>query len=194
MLRWFWGIQCVLLLLLAGCSQAKHPAFILGQTDSSGGADGAGGDGSGDGRPLISGVGVGPTKSLALGKTATQSSTAFSRPASLAVDGNTSGNYADGSVTHTNSELAWWKVDLGSSMPIGTVNIWNRTDCCSDRLKNFDVQLSDDNVNWEPTINVRGQAGSPTTVNFNGVNGRYVRIKLKSANYLSIAEVEVFAN
>ena len=55
---------------------------------------------------------------LAQGRTATQSSTLAGYPtdaASAAVDGNTDGNFFDGSVTHTNADTnAWWQVDLGS--------------------------------------------------------------------------------
>jgi hypothetical protein len=54
---------------------------------------------------------------LALGMPASQSSTRPFSPvgASGAVDGNTDGNFSDGSVTHTNADPnAWWQVDLGS--------------------------------------------------------------------------------
>ncbi len=51
------------------------------------------------------------------------------------MDGNTDGNHANGSVTHTNAESQpWWQVDLGSSTPIQVVELWNRTDCCGSRL------------------------------------------------------------
>ncbi|MGW8555640.1 galactose-binding domain-containing protein, partial [Streptomyces tubercidicus] len=76
-----------------------------------------------------------PSENLALSKTATQSSTlsGSSASASLAVDGNTDGKYNDGSVSHTDSNAnAWWKVDLGSSQRLTSINVFNRTDsCCS---------------------------------------------------------------
>ena len=53
---------------------------------------------------------------LALGKSATQSSTLPGYPfaaAGAAVDGNTNGNFYAGSVTATNADgNAWWQVDL----------------------------------------------------------------------------------
>src|SRR5436309_2544435 len=80
---------------------------------------------------------------VALGKTATQSNTGYA-PASLAVDGNTSGLWADGSVTHTyGCANDWWQVDLGSSYLVSSVAIWNRMDCCSDRLSDYWVFVSD---------------------------------------------------
>jgi hypothetical protein len=77
---------------------------------------------------------------LAFNKLATQSSNlpgwAISHVnACLAVDGNTDGNFYDGSVTHTFADPnAWWQVDLAADYPIGTINIWNRTDGGSGRL------------------------------------------------------------
>jgi hypothetical protein len=63
-------------------------------------------------------------QNLALGKTASQSSTVLGATASRANDGNTDGNYADGSVSHTNYEnQPWWQVDLGSSQQITSVNV-----------------------------------------------------------------------
>ena len=75
---------------------------------------------------------------LAQGKTATQSSTLadYVNPwAGRAVDGNADGNYWNGSVTHTNYDYqAWWQVDLGSIYSLLAIQVWNRTDCCWDRL------------------------------------------------------------
>ena len=44
-----------------------------------------------------------------------QISTGFNGPAKLAIDGNTDGDYAKMSVTHTNKEdNPWLEIDLGS--------------------------------------------------------------------------------
>lgn len=46
--------------------------------------------------------------------------------------------FSNRSVTHTNIEAkAWWQVDLGAIHEIGQVILYNRTDCCSERLANF---------------------------------------------------------
>jgi len=84
---------------------------------------------------------------IAAGRPVTQSST-YSNVANpiaeKAVDGNTDGNFANASVTHTNAELQpWWQLDLGSSVPIQAIELWNRTDCCGTRLSNFYVFVSD---------------------------------------------------
>ena len=83
---------------------------------------------------------------MAQGKPATQSSTLPGYPtavAASAVDGNTSGNWSDGSVTATNLDTnAWWQVDLGSSATVNSVVVFNRTDCCASRLNDYWVFVS----------------------------------------------------
>jgi hypothetical protein len=39
--------------------------------------------------------------------------------------------------------LSWWQVDLGSQKKISQIIIYNRTDCCVDRLSNYQVSISD---------------------------------------------------
>lgn len=152
--------------------------------------------GGGNGSPLgIVDLGVyapGGLYSLAEGQDADQSST-YSGTPELAADGNTDGNFWNGSVTHTNSNAgAWWKVNLGLPRRIGDVKIWNRTDCCASRLSNFDVELSSDDSTWTNGQYVSGTAGTPTTLNFSGALKQYVRVKLRGTDYLSLAEVQVF--
>jgi Carbohydrate binding module (family 6)/F5/8 type C domain len=143
---------------------------------------------------------------VALNKSATQSSTyvgAGGAVPSLAVDGNTSGAWSDGSVTHTNGgNQEWWQVDFGASYSLQTINVWNRTDCCGDRLSNFYVLVSDNpfaSTDLTATLNqsgvsnyyTAGQGGTPTTLNINRT-GRYVRVQLAGWGILSLAEVEAF--
>jgi hypothetical protein len=151
---------------------------------------------------------LGGNADLALGRTATQSSTypgaTTAGPAS-AVDGNTDGNFGDGSVTATNLDTnAWWQVDLGASPAIGSVVVWNRIDCCSSRLTDFWVFVS--NTPFLPTDTPATLQNRPgtfashqttapnpfTTIAFNGAQGQYVRVQLSGTDYLSLAEVQVF--
>lgn len=70
----------------------------------------------------------------------TQSSTAFGGEAQRAIDGKTNGDWNAGSVTHTDQELEpYWQIDLGQTHYIDEIRIFNRTDCCQDRLKNIVV-------------------------------------------------------
>ncbi len=137
-------------------------------------------------------MGKGPIReNIALGKTVTQSSYDFGTTGSEAVDGDTNGAHASGSMSHTQYEAQpWWRVDLGSSVAIEEVRVYNRTDCCNERLSNFEVEISQDGVTWE-TVLVPGPALRPSVINFSGHLGRYVRVRLTGTNFLSLPEVEV---
>lgn len=69
------------------------------------------------------------------GGTAKQTSTLYGGQASRAIDGRTSGDWGGNSVTHTDAGKGqFWQVDIKPQV-IKSVAIFNRTDCCSDRLK-----------------------------------------------------------
>ncbi|MGW1000063.1 GH92 family glycosyl hydrolase [Streptomyces sp. NPDC002520] len=142
--------------------------------------------------------------SLSYGRPATQKTTAWGGVASRAVDGVTDGNFTVGSVTHTaedGSAEPWWQVDLGASKSLSDVVLWNRTDCCSERLSDYYVLVSDTPFTSDSlattlarpdvsAVHRTDTAAGPTTVPVNAT-GRYVRIQLAGTAPLSLAEVEV---
>lgn len=146
---------------------------------------------------------------LAQGKQATQISTLSGADASRAVDGVINGNWAIGSVSHTNTtNQDWWQVDLGQVYNISSINIFNRTDCCGSRLSNYYIFVSDvpfSSTSLSTTLSQPGvsnyfsasEAGSPSTQVINRT-GRYVRVQLNGAvfqsDYLSMAEVQVLGS
>ena len=86
---------------------------------------------------------------------ATQSSVDYGGEPKRAIDGNTSQNYNDGSVTHTKSETdPWWQLELADVKDIGRIKIYNRGDCCGDRLEEAIVEILDGSqkVVWEKTV------------------------------------------
>lgn len=128
-------------------------------------------------------------RNLALRKPATQSSTGWDSPASLAVDGNTDSDWFHGSVSHTDDNYqAWWQVDLGSVQQIDNVSVFLMTVCCSSH-DNFDVKVSSDGSNWTSYY----VAGPVDQVNV-PVNraARYVRVQLRGGGYLALGEVQVW--
>jgi len=144
-----------------------------------------------------------PGRNVALLGTATQSSSLGpDTEAHNAIDGNTSGEFIHGSVTHTSeADEDWWEVDLGSVQPITLVRVWNRTDCCSGRLRDFHLILSDDpfeSGELAPTLAQSGvtaffHAGEAATATEFNVDrsARYVRIQ-QLGEVLQLAEVQVF--
>ena len=116
---------------------------------------------------------------FALGKSASQSSMDYGAPAGNGNDGHFN------NITHTRKEPgAWWQVDLGSRHTIREIAVWNRTDCCLDRLNNAEVLVDG------RAVGTIGIAGAFHAFRLNVV-GRVVRIQLKGTDYLHIAEVEV---
>ena len=88
---------------------------------------------------------------LARQGTATQSTNYKTAHASLAIDGNTEGDYYKAnSVTHTaiDGQNPWWEVDLGSEQAVDSIVVWNRTDTnYESRLKGFRLILLDKDRN-----------------------------------------------
>lgn len=146
---------------------------------------------------------------IAKGKPARQSSILAGGDAIRAVDGNTTGDFNLGSVTHTDADTnAWLEIDLGQTETIDSVRIWNRTDGSGDRLRDYWVFISDTPFLAKDSASVlRARPATWGQVNFTpnpkgtiqtgGVRGRYVRVQLGGTqpigeSYLSLAEVEIF--
>jgi hypothetical protein len=138
---------------------------------------------------------------VALNKRATQLSNHISNKggASNAVDGITDGRWQSGSVTHTKSEgekNPWWTVDLGEVYEISKIRIWNRTDCCAERLDNFKILVKSQpsGESWRSFVpGTQRNTGRIPLVFEGNAQGRYVMIQLvSSSGILSLAEVEVY--
>jgi len=83
-------------------------------------------------------------KNVARRKKAYQTTTAHGGDAKRAVDGNTSGNWNSGSITHTINDQAnqAWEVDLKKNFEIEKISVWNR-DGFEGRLNNAEVMILD---------------------------------------------------
>jgi hypothetical protein len=153
---------------------------------------------------LAGGGPAGGPENLARGKVATQSTTAFGGFASRAVDGNTDGVYSNNSVSHTHPSDAnpFWQVDLGETRTLARVVLWNRTDCCAQRLSNFRLSVLDEAAAVVAQSDHFTDKGSPAGPSYEvalpaGTRGRFVRAArlgpdAGGENVLSFAEVEVF--
>ena len=146
----------------------------------------------------------------ALTGTASQSSTAPGGSAQNAIDGNTDGDFADGSVTLNAApeDPAWWEVDLNTTRAIGGIGVWFRTDYGNGlpgiagppRDDNFTVRIFDSthSLIWSNTY--PGRPSTNVLYSFTPtVPGRYVRVEGQhplstSDGYFSLAEVEVLAS
>ncbi|WP_040472330.1 galactose-binding domain-containing protein [Aquimarina agarivorans] len=143
------------------------------------------------------GASIASVTNVALNKTATQSGTLFGLTASFANDGDTE------NFSHTDEDAnAWIEIDLGERYNISQVNIWNREDCCEDRLSEYQLFISDQPFSSTDIVTTANQTGvgvffqndvaeRPTSVGMNFI-GRYVRIQLIGTDILHPAEIEVF--
>merc|ERR1712238_234579 len=115
--------------------------------------------------------------------------------ASLAIDGNLDTMWSGGSVTHTDGEMnPWWKVVLDTEQIIGSIRVYNRGDCCSDRLDDAMIELF--NGNGKSVYSVSMGPAQPVNEVFleGGYTVKEVKITLSGGpRVLSLAEVQLFA-
>lgn len=150
------------------------------------------------------GGGTDPDQKIPLPGPATQISTSYGGTANRAIDNNTSGKWPDLSITATDAATdPWWQTEFASAN-VTKVKLWNRTDCCAERLKDAWVFVSDApfgtkslaQLKTDPAVTAKQISGTPSpdaTVDIGGVKARYVRVQLEGTNrLLSLAEVEVF--
>ena len=133
------------------------------------------------------------TVNLALGRPCHQTSDYETHATcQLANDGLTIGDYHTHLVTHTNEEShPYWRVSLGREYEISSVVIWNRVDCCSDRLQGATVKLySGNHVVWtSPPLSDAHKQVVHVPI---GIVAETVKIKHDKTGIVSLAEVEVY--
>ncbi|XP_035675909.1 cell surface hyaluronidase-like [Branchiostoma floridae] len=138
---------------------------------------------------------------IALLKPAYQSSVSFDGEPARAVDGSTGGVYDKGTCTHTavhGEDSPWWYVDLQETFEIGRVAIFNRIDCCPERINPFNLHIGDSSdVTTNPKVggdwSFSSEQGQQLVIHVNGTKGRYVGISAPgSYRFLTLCEVQVF--
>lgn len=110
-------------------------------------------------------------------------------------DGVKDGNWG----FHTANEAnPWWQVDLGSSVDLGRLMLFNRCDGFAERNRHLCVLLSDDGRAWRQVYQHNGSVfyghsdGKPLEVDLRGHAARYVRLQLPGTSYFHLDEVEVY--
>ncbi|CAC5419668.1 unnamed protein product [Mytilus coruscus] len=158
-------------------------------------------------------------ENVALGKESRQDSTYKNTPLKfgphLANDGKTDttgvlNGILQGQCSHTllDSSVFWWAVNLEVETVIERITIYGRTDCCNDRLRDFDVLVyNPTNASWNnydkgPSILCHHQTGeSPLILNVTcedgQIKGRFVKIIMRKnhdiiSHSLCLCEVEVY--
>ena len=114
---------------------------------------------------------------------ATQKSTYADAAAGRAIDGNTAGEYAKSSVSHTgeNTDDPWWEVDLQSEQTIDRIVVWNRTEA-GERLGDFRVVALD--AQRQAVWDKAGNAAPPADVSFSLNGGREITFNDATADFV----------
>ncbi|XP_046575552.1 uncharacterized protein LOC124283606 [Haliotis rubra] len=148
---------------------------------------------------------VDATTNVAVGKPtyfSTNFPISYSQPSHV-VDGNTDSDMFRGSCFATNVDdlSPWWMVDLLSTYTIGNITIYNRGDCCSERLHDVTVEVFSVNPARCPNATAAvckelpGQLAMVSNITCDQeVVGRFVRIRKGSStreDVLNICEIEI---
>ncbi len=141
-------------------------------------------------------------KNMALKTKPTQGSTWQGAVAARAVDGQTDGDWANGTVSSTlQGWQNFWQTELPDNYTVSSVRLWPRTDCCHDQLNDHYIFVSPNPIpDMAPELLLR-TPGIRAIVHKGRMNtewetpveatGRYVKVQLQGAGQLQLAEVEV---
>ncbi len=135
---------------------------------------------------------------LARGKPATQSSvyrgTGVDQGPHLGVDGviNPPSVTPYGLVHTAMEQSPWWQVDLGKVYALTLVRIYNRVDCCGEKIATLEIKVSNDGNNWKTVYSHDGRNFDKLDVPIDRIRARFVRLQLQDRNFLHFREVEVY--
>ncbi|XP_065069520.1 fucolectin-like [Rhopilema esculentum] len=140
-------------------------------------------------------------KNIALYKPVVQSSQYDQyTPATNAVDGSLEAVHRTCAITTHQSFPPWFRVDLQQKLPVRSVALQNRRDCCWNRMNPFDVRVgmsleNDGRVNPKcvnggsfTQINQYLSLGCPSVM-----YGRYVIVLAELSSMIEICELEVYS-
>jgi hypothetical protein len=112
---------------------------------------------------------------------------------SRAVDGITSSGGA-----HTLSQQNdWLMIDMQQTVFVAMVRIYNRQECCQDRINNFQIRVGDSGTS-AGSSNPACASNQPWFTNPNNkdficvLSGRYVTLQQFNSHWMNVAEVEVY--
>uniref|UniRef100_A0A1I8J772 FTP domain-containing protein n=1 Tax=Macrostomum lignano TaxID=282301 RepID=A0A1I8J772_9PLAT len=117
-----------------------------------------------------------------------QSSVLYSEFVVEAIDGNNNPSYSAGSCTHTDQfPNQWWEAELLQPSIVTHVVLYNRQDCCVERLNNFSLLVND-------AVCAQVSRSTPFSVgNFSWLGaGSRIRIENNLNDALCICEFEAF--
>uniref|UniRef100_A0A3P9Q8C9 Si:ch211-215k15.4 n=1 Tax=Poecilia reticulata TaxID=8081 RepID=A0A3P9Q8C9_POERE len=134
-----------------------------------------------------------PTGNVAIYGKASQSTVYPGAIAYYAIDGNRAALWSQSSCSATNNDFnPWWRLDLGSTHRVFSINITNRVEYPT-RINGAEILLFENKIlhNMFSTNSLC----STETYQCNGMDGRYINVFIPGRNeYLTLCEVEVYAS
>lgn len=132
-----------------------------------------------------------PFYNAAVGAATTQTSTGWGGVASRAIDGNTNGQWSGASCTHTRGAGQSWAATLSEAVQVDHVIIYNRLDCCQNRINGAEVWVGSTkcgSVVYTDTQQAAYRVKCPV-----GTEGTVVTVKAAAGQYLTLCEVKIMA-
>ncbi|KAL5249183.1 hypothetical protein ACHWQZ_G018138 [Mnemiopsis leidyi] len=128
---------------------------------------------------------------------ATQDSTGWDGVASRAVDGIIDGSYFEGGSCSHNGDLVdgWWNLEFPEPTAISKVVIYNREDCCQDRINGVKIYADDvlcGKISYVEGQRVYKKGCSSDTTEFTIATN--IRIEAAEGTYLTLCEVQVLSD
>jgi|GEM_PF-2236836 len=121
-----------------------------------------------------------PTEQLvSQGKTATASSVQSGNDIDYANDGNAGTRWA----AVTNTYPQWWKVDLGSSMPVTKLDSYWYNSTTYPRAYQYKIEGSNDDATYTTILDRTGNATQGLTTDTFNATYRYIRVTVAGSTY-----------
>ena len=132
-------------------------------------------------------------------KVSSSTSSGYDGFAKYAIDGNTDTDWYNGSVTHTfNSTSPSWHVTWPAAHRISRIKVWNRTDCCGDRIIGFVLNVYlNGHIMWSSAESAISTSSDEEMYYFHDIPSHIVGDKVEvqlpgNSKMLQLAEVQVF--
>lgn len=100
---------------------------------------------------------------------------------------------------HTDHEdRPWWRLDLGARKAFDEIRVFNRLDpYCAERSRTIEISISDDGLVWDTVYSHDGSIfggidGHPLSFVREGMEARYILLRLREPNFLHLDEVEIY--
>ena len=105
------------------------------------------------------------------------------------------GDISTFSHTHPDDTKPWWLVEFDAVMEFHHIKIYNRDNCCRERLNDFSIYYGDSLDLHQTCVSHQNMSmilSKSFTCRECIVTGKYLKLKLHNNNTLHLGEVEIY--